>query len=196
MTDPRYPIGHFTMPDRLTDADRQQAIDAIAAAPAGLRLAVEGLDAEQLDTPYRPEGWTPRQIVHHVPDSHLNAYIRFKLALTEEEPMIKPYDQTLWAELPDARHTPLETSLTLLEALHVRWVALLRALAPEDFERGFKHPEMGRLRLDQIVALYAWHGRHHTAHITSLRDRMGWGGAVSSSAASSGAVPSPGRAHA
>ncbi|MGE5207232.1 MAG: YfiT family bacillithiol transferase, partial [Chlamydiota bacterium] len=130
--------------------------------------------AQQLDTPYRPQGWTVRQVVHHVPDSHMNAYIRLKLALTESEPTIKPYDQQLWAELADTRQTPMETSLTLLECLHQRWVMLLKSIADGDWQRTFRHPELGVVRLDTNLALYAWHGRHHVAHITSLRERMGW----------------------
>ncbi len=133
-----------------------------------------GLSPEQLDTPYRPGGWTVRQVVHHVPDSHINSYIRFKLALTEPEPTIKPYDEALWAELADTPATPVEVSLTLLDSLHGRWVPLLRSLSGADFARQFRHPELGMVRLDGNLALYAWHGRHHVAHITSLRERMGW----------------------
>ncbi|MEK6570441.1 MAG: YfiT family bacillithiol transferase, partial [Bacteroidota bacterium] len=151
-----------------------QFIQHLADAPANLRGAVRGLSDRQLDTPYRPGGWTVRQVVHHVPDSHLNAYIRFKLALTENEPTIKPYEQQLWAELPDARTGPIEMSLALLEALHKRWVLLLQSLNPSDFNRTFRHPELGLMTLDRTLALYAWHGRHHVAHITSLRERMGW----------------------
>ncbi len=173
-TDLRYPIGKFTFPEQATDAQCRQWIDEIAAAPAALRSAVAGLSPEQLDTPYRPGGWTVRQVVHHVPDSHLNSYVRFKLALTEEEPTIKPYDEARWAELPDTRETPVEVSLGLLDALHERWVTLLRSLSPADLERTFRHPEMGVVPLRKNVALYAWHGRHHIAHITSLRARMGW----------------------
>jgi uncharacterized damage-inducible protein DinB len=172
--DLRYPIGRFRRPDALGDAERRRAIDAIAAAPAQLRAAVAGLSDAQLDTPYRPGGWTVRQLVHHVPDSHLNAYVRFKLALTEDEPTIKPYDEARWAELDDSRQTPIETSLVVLERLHERWVILLRALPPESFERRLHHPETGTQRLDQLLALYAWHGRHHVAHVTALRERMGW----------------------
>jgi len=133
------------------------------------------LSTEQLDTPYRPGGWTVRQVVHHLPDSHLNSYIRFRLALTEKEPTIKPYDQERWAELDDAKTAPIEPSLALLEALHQRWIMLLRSLIPADFARTFNHPEMGIVTLDATLRLYEWHGRHHTAHITSLRERMGWG---------------------
>lgn len=147
----------------------------IAAAPDQLRAAVAGLSPAQLDTPYRPNGWTVRQVVHHLPDSHLNAYTRIKLALTEEEPTIKPYEEARWAELPDARTGPVELSLALLEFLHQRWLLLLRNLAAADFARQFRHPEHGRMfALDEALALYAWHGEHHVAHITSLRRRMGW----------------------
>jgi uncharacterized damage-inducible protein DinB len=171
--DIRYPIGPFVPPERMTSAARAEAIDAIAAAPASLRAAVAGLDDEQLDTPYRPGGWTVRQVVHHVPDSHLNAYIRMKLALTEDEPTIKPYDQAAWARLPDSTG-PIGPSLDLLEALHDRWVRLLGELSERDFTRRLNHPENGIITNDFLLALYAWHGRHHVGHVTGLRDRMGW----------------------
>ena len=175
MTDPRYPIGPFVTPTSLTADERAAAIEQIAWAPAALRKAVQGLDDARLATPYREGGWTVRQVVHHVPDSHLNAYVRFKLALTEDRPTIKPYDQARWAQLADVTAVPVDVSLTLLTALHTRWVALLRAMTPSDFARVFIHPEMGRtLTLDQTLALYAWHGRHHTGHVTALRERMGW----------------------
>lgn len=174
MTDLRYPVGRFQMEGEITEEQRRQLIDEIAEAPAKLRAAVAGLSDEQLETPYRPEGWTVRQVVHHLPDSHLNSYTRFKLALTEDEPMIKPYDEGRWAELDDARHAPLEVSLALLDALHRRWVLLLRSLTPADAARTFRHPELGVVTLDRNIGLYAWHGRHHIAHITSLRERMGW----------------------
>src|SRR6476661_9021508 len=145
MTDLRYPIGKFEMPIGVADADRPGLIDQIAALPGELRRAVSGLDDGKLDTPYREGGWTVRQVVHHLPDSHLNAYTRFKLALTENEPTIKPYDEARWAELPDVLATPVDTSLTLLECLHRRWVLLLRELSPSDLSRRFKHPEHGRL---------------------------------------------------
>ena len=174
MADFSYPIGRFSFPGSSTPAQRRQWIDEIAEAPARLRAAVAGLSPEQLDTPYRPAGWTVRHVVHHLPDSHINSYVRFKLALTEEEPTIKPYDEALWAELADTRATPVEVSLTLLDSLHGRWVPLLRSLSETDFARQFRHPELGIVRLDRNLALYAWHGRHHVAHITSLRERMGW----------------------
>jgi hypothetical protein len=171
--DLRYPIGPFKLDGTPTDDDVRRSIDEIAEAPAKLRAAVEGLSAQQLDTPYRPDGWTVRQVVHHVPDSHLNSYCRFKLALTEDEPTIKPYREERWAELADSR-APIEVSLTLLESLHQRWVSLLKSLEPADFSRGFRHPEIGVITLAQNVCLYAWHGRHHTAHVTSVRERLGW----------------------
>ena len=174
MTDLRFPAGPFRMEDEVTIDECRRLVEEIAAAPARLRGAVAGLTPGQLDTPYRPGGWTVRQVVHHVPDSHLNSYVRFKLALTEDGPTIKPYDEARWAELPDSRETPLEVSLGLLDALHGRWVTLLRALSPADLERTFRHPEMGVVPLRKNVALYAWHGRHHVAHITALRERMGW----------------------
>lgn len=172
--DLRYPIGSFKLEGTPTDDDVRRSIDEIAEAPARLRAAVEGLSAKQLDTPYRPDGWTVRQVVHHVPDSHLNSYCRFKLALTEDEPTIKPYHEDRWAELEDSRATPIEVSLALLESLHNRWVLLLKSLEPADFQRTFRHPEIGVVTLAQNVCLYAWHGRHHTAHVMSLRERMGW----------------------
>jgi hypothetical protein len=172
--DLRYPIGPFTFEGPLTDSQRQRFIDQIAETPAKLCAAVEGLSPHQLDTPYRPGGWTARQVVHHLPDSHLNSYIRFKLALTEEEPTIKSYYEDRWAELEDARHAPIDISLALLESLHRRWVLLLRSLTAKDFARAFLHPELGVMSLDKNVSLYAWHGRHHVAHITSLRERSGW----------------------
>jgi uncharacterized damage-inducible protein DinB len=174
MEDPRYPIGPFRFDGQADPARRSQRIDEIAAAPDHLRAAIAGLTPAQLDTPYREKGWTVRQVVHHVPDSHLNAYTRIKLALTEDEPTIKPYEEARWAELPDMR-APVEISLALLESLHRRWVLLLRELTPADLNRRFRHPEHGRtMALDEVLALYAWHGRHHVAHITSLRRRMGW----------------------
>ncbi|HEX8164090.1 MAG TPA: bacillithiol transferase BstA [Pyrinomonadaceae bacterium] len=169
--DLRYPVGQFAED---AGASRQDLIEEIAAAPRRLREAVAGLSAEQLDTPYRPGGWTVRQVVHHVPDSHLNSYVRFKLALTEDEPAIRTYHEELWAELPDSRATPVEVSLALLDSLHERWVILLRSLEEAGFHRTFSHPEWGVVTLDKAVGLYAWHGRHHVAHVTSLRERMGW----------------------
>jgi len=172
--DLRYPIGPFNLGGAPTPEQIQRANEEIAEAPAKLRAAVEGLSAEQLDTPYRPGGWTVRQVVHHVPDSHLNSYCRFKLALTEDEPTIKAYHEDRWAELDDARTAPIEVSLAMLESLHKRWVLLLKSLEPADFARTFRHPEIGVVSLAQNVCLYAWHGRHHVAHITSLRERMAW----------------------
>jgi hypothetical protein len=173
--DLRYPIGPFVVPDEVKPVERTGLIDRVAAAPASLRAAVAGLTPAQLDTPYRPGGWTVRQVTHHVPDSHMGAYARFKLALTERVPIIKPYDEARWAELPDTAGTNLETSLRLLEALHERWLVLLHALGSAEWALGYFHPERGRvLRLDQTLALYAWHGRHHVAHVTRLREREGW----------------------
>jgi uncharacterized damage-inducible protein DinB len=172
--DLRFPIGNFRAPASTTEAERAALIGQIEAAPARLREAVLGLGQEQLETPYRPGGWTVRQVVHHVPDSHLNSYMRFRLALTEDEPTIKSYQEDRWAELPDARTAPPEVSLDLLEALHRRWTRLLRSLTPPDWERSYRHPELGLMSLERTLALYAWHGRHHVAHVTSLRDRMGW----------------------
>jgi uncharacterized damage-inducible protein DinB len=173
--DLRFPIGSFRRPESpLDDSQRRRAIDAIAATPARLRAAVKGLTNAQLEAPYRPDGWTVRQVVHHVADSHMNAYVRFKLALTEDEPTIKPYEEARWAELADTRETPIETSLVLLERLHERWVTVLRSMSDKDFARRLRHPETGIQRLDQVLALYEWHGAHHVGHVTSLRERMGW----------------------
>ena len=172
--DLQYPIGRFEFPSLVSNQDCARFIQEIAETPANLRAAVTGLSAEHLDTPYRPGGWTVRQVVHHVPDSHMNSYIRFRLALTEDEPTIKPYDQSRWAELADSRTASIETSLALLESLHERWLLLLRSLSPADLRREFRHPELGVVSLEKNLALYAWHGRHHVAHITSLRERMGW----------------------
>lgn len=173
MEDPRYPIGRFQAEPTLTDVRRRELIEQIAAAPARLREAIAGLTEQQLDTPYRDGGWTVRQVAHHVPDSHLNAYIRFKLGLTEDSPPIKTYDQTEWAKTAEMGAPP-DFSLDLLDALHRRWVHLLRSLGPNHFARTIEHPEWGKITLDFLVQLYAWHGRHHVAHITSLRQRMGW----------------------
>ena len=174
MTDLRYPIGKFDYEGPPSEGQRKKLIDDIAHAPAALRAAVRGLSPQQIDTPYRDGGWTVRQVAHHVPDSHMNAYIRFKLALTENEPIIKPYMEDRWANLSDTQATPLDVSLSLLDALHDRWVRLLRSLQPGDWKRTFRHPELGVMPLEKNLALYAWHGRHHVAHITELRKRMGW----------------------
>ncbi len=174
MADLRYPIGKFQWEENLSEARRREMIDQIAETPAKVRSAVKGLSEAQLDTPYRDGGWTVRQVIHHLADSHLNAFVRFKLALTEQEPTVKTYQQQLWAETSDAKGAPAELSLTMLESLHARWAVLLRSLAPADFARQFRHPEHGLMTLERLLGLYAWHGRHHTAHITSLRERKGW----------------------
>jgi len=169
-----YPIGKFNFQETVAPEAIPGLIADIASAPAAFRAAVRGLDDRQLDTPYRPGGWTVRQAVHHVADSHMNSFIRLRLALTENQPTITPYDQALWAELPDMRTLPVEVSLQLIDALHTRWVKVLQALAPADFARTFRHPEIGVVRLDTNLALYAWHGKHHVGHINSLRERNGW----------------------
>ena len=174
MSDPRYPIGKFSFDGPLSGEQKAQFLDDIEQTPARMREAVRGLSEAQLDTPYRDGGWTVRQVVHHVPDSHMNSYIRFKLALTENEPTIRPYMENLWAELPEARTAPIEMSLTLLEDLHKRWMLALRAIPPDGWKRTFRHPEIGLMSLEKNLALYAWHGRHHVAHITELRKRLGW----------------------
>jgi len=172
--DLRYPIGKFERPERLTESERRAAIQQIEEAPARLRAAVSDLNDQQLDTPYRPGGWTIRQTVHHVADSHMNAFSRFKLALTEDVPTIKPYLEARWAELADSK-VPIAPSLALLDGLHQRWLALLNSLAPADWSREYLHPEHNKkISLDQTLALYSWHSRHHTAHITSLRERNSW----------------------
>lgn len=176
MTDLRYPIGSFQshLKERTTTEEKAVMMDEVAAAPAQLRAAVAGLDDAQLDTPYRQDGWTVRQVVHHVVDSHVNAYVRFRWALTEDVPLIKPYDEKEWARLPDALSAPVAVSLDLLDALHARWLILLRAMSPEDFERRWTSPDFGELSVDVLLQIYAWHGKHHAAHITSLREREGW----------------------
>lgn len=171
--DLKYPVGKFDRVSTLSGAERGELIEAIAHAPARMREAVKGLSDAQLDTPYRPGGWTVKQVVHHVPDSHMNAVMRMKLALTENEPTIKTYEEAEWAKLADAK-APIEPSLALLESLHARWVVLLRSLGDAEWARKFVHPVMGPMTLEQTLALYAWHGRHHVAHVTSLRDREGW----------------------
>jgi hypothetical protein len=172
--DLRFPVGKFAWSDPVDAALRPQWIAELAGAGARFREAVNGLDEGQLDTPYRPGGWTVRQVVHHVPDSHMNCYVRFRMALTEELPTIKPYDEAKWAELYDARTAPVEVSLQLLENLHARWVGLIGSLSESDFSRQYRHPENGPVSLDTVLAGYAWHCRHHGAHITALRQRMGW----------------------
>jgi uncharacterized damage-inducible protein DinB len=174
VADIRYPIGKLEPKSGLSQEERKALIDQIAEAPARLREAVQGLTDEHLDIPYRPGGWTIRQLVHHLPDSHMNAYVRFKLGMTEEQPTIKPYEQHLWAELIDAKSSPIEPSLRLLESLHQRWVIFLRSMSASDFSRRINHPESGLMPLERVLQVYAWHGRHHVAHITSMRERMGW----------------------
>ena len=175
MDDLRYPVGPFEAPaGPLSEAGRKALIAEVKAAPAALRAAFSDLTPQQLDTPYRPGGWTLRQVAHHVPDSHLNAYVRFRLALTEDKPTIKPYAEDRWAELPEAKTAPVELSLDLLEALHRRFVLLLLNMSAAEWSRRLTHPEHGLVGLEWMLAMYAWHGRHHAAHITSLRRRQGW----------------------
>ena len=174
MTDLQYPVGKFERQANYTALEIQESIEVLEKLPQQMRAAMNGLSASQLETPYREGGWSLRQVVHHVPDSHINSFVRFKLALTEENPTIKPYDEAAWAELSDSRDTPIQTSLDLLEALHERWVIVLRAIKPEDWRRTFNHPQNGAMTLEYAVALYAWHSRHHLGHITQTRARMGW----------------------
>ncbi|MBV9302025.1 MAG: bacillithiol transferase BstA [Acidobacteriaceae bacterium] len=172
--DLRYPIGRYEPATHITAQNRANWLRDLEELPAKLRATVAGLNQYQLDTPYRPGGWTVRQVVHHLPDSHLNSYVRFRLALTENSPAIKTYEEAAWAELPDARTAPIEISLNLLEALHARWLALLTSLTDADFARTFQHPEWGNINLEWTLGMYAWHSRHHVAQITSLRKREGW----------------------
>jgi uncharacterized damage-inducible protein DinB len=173
LDDLRFPIGKFSPPASSMPGVRAAHIETLRRLPERLRAAVSGLNDAQLDTPYREGGWTVRQVVHHVPDSHGNCYFRFKLALTEDWPTIKPYDEAAWTNLPDSR-MPVDVSLSMIEAVHGRWVALLESLSDADFQKGFEHPEHGRQNLAKVLAIYDWHSRHHTAHITSLRARQGW----------------------
>ncbi len=173
MSDLRYPVGPFEARKSITADERRALIGAIGDAPRNMRAAVANLSEQQLDTPYRDGGWTVRQVVHHVPDSHLHAYIRLKFALTEDNPTIKPYDEARWAELADSRG-PIDASLTLLDSVTARWIAVMNAMRDDDFARAFVHPEHGPVNLDWLVQMYGWHSRHHVAHITSLRARNGW----------------------
>ena len=172
--DLRYPVGKWVKQPVAGDAARAELIQHVADLPERLKAAVAGLSDVQLDTPYRPDGWTPRQIVHHIADSHMNAYIRFKLGVTEANPTIKPYDEQTWAETSDGKSAPLSLSLPLIEGLHQRWVTFLRSLEPSAFARTIQHPERGAMTLDELLGLYAWHSRHHTAHITEMRKRNQW----------------------
>ncbi|HEX4227432.1 MAG TPA: putative metal-dependent hydrolase [Bryobacteraceae bacterium] len=172
--DLRYPVGKFRSAASISAKDREDWLLEIEVLPSRLRAAVSGLTDAQLDTPYRDGGWTIRQVVHHFADSHLNSYTRFRLALTENNPTIKPYAEALWADLADARTAPIDLSLQLLDGLHRRWVLLIRSFSETDFSKTFRHPERGEMRLDQNLALYAWHCRHHLAHINGLRERNGW----------------------
>ena len=177
MEDLRYPIGKFDRSkgtQKYAPEERKKLIESIAETPERLKQVVTGLNGKQLDTPYRDGGWTVRQVTHHVADSHLNAYVRYKLALTEDNPTIKPYNEAAWAELADSRVTPIDVSLALVDNLHARWVVLLRTLKPEDWERKLTHPESGVMSLDMMLGMYAWHGRHHVAHIAELRKRNQW----------------------
>ena len=175
MIDLRYPIGRFQPSATFTPESRRRAIEAIAALPADLRAAVAGLDGRQLDTPYRDGGWTVRQVVHHVPDSHLNAYVRHRLCVTEENPTVRAYDEKLWAATPEVATGDVALPLALLDAVHARWLGFLAALPGPAFARTFVHPATGKVwSLDENLEMYAWHGRHHTAHVTALRERMGW----------------------
>jgi hypothetical protein len=173
MTDLRYPIGRFAAPAAITASHREAAIQTLAAAADEARAAVQGLSDEQLDTPYRPDGWTIRQVIHHLPESHMNTYIRFKLALTEDHPTVRPYDEDAWSKTPDARGD-IQPSLRLLHYLHQRLVLVLNGITEDQWKRTFHHPENGDVQLERNLLVYAWHSKHHVAHITGLRQRMGW----------------------
>jgi hypothetical protein len=172
--DPRYPLGRFQAPETITPQHIASWIDEVAAAPAHLRQAVAGLTPGQLDTHYREAGWTVRQVTHHIPDSHMNAYVRFKMALTETDPPIRAYEEGEWAKLSDTAETPVETSVVLLEKLHERWVTLMRGFGDAEWKKCYVHPTMGPVPLERALGLYAWHGKHHVAHVTELRKRKGW----------------------
>jgi uncharacterized damage-inducible protein DinB len=169
-----YPIGKFDLTRNVPPEERSRLIAIVEGAPGRFREAVKGLDEAQLDTPYRPGGWTVRQTVHHVAESHMQAFARFRWALTEDNPSVKAYDEAKWAELHDSKTLPVEVSLTLLDALHMRWADLLRSMTDAEYGRTMEHSQLGPLRLDRVLGLYAWHTRHHAAHITGLRERMGW----------------------
>ena len=172
--DLRYPIGKW-VPVPYSEKTRDSLMTDIRFLPRQLEYAILNLDEAQLGTPYREGGWTLRQVIHHVADSHMNAYIRFKWGLTEDKPTIKPYDEAKWAQLPDTEHVPINVSLTLLHALHARLYELLKHMQEDDWKRSVVHPEHGRVfTLWDLLGMYAWHGRHHTAHVTGLRERMGW----------------------
>ncbi len=174
MEDPRYPLGRLSIDRQPTPEKHAGWTREIAQVPAALRAAVAGLSATQLDTPYRDGGWTVRQLVHHLADSHMNAFVRFKLALTEDNPQIKPYDQDAWVTLADVKGMDIQPSLSLLDGLHARWAALLSGMTTADFARPYRHPESGPSTLDRLLQTYAWHGKHHVAHVTELRRRKGW----------------------
>jgi hypothetical protein len=173
-SDLSYPIGKWQYTPHMSCEHRAALIQQIAEAPGQMRAAIKGLSPEQLDTPYRPDGWTVRQVVHHVPESHMNAYIRFKWALTEDSPAIKAYDENAWSNTPEVNATPVDCSLAILAGLHERWVILLNSLSDKDWQRTIEHPQNGTMSLEKLLAIYAWHGRHHAAHITELRKRSGW----------------------
>jgi len=170
----RYPIGDFGLDPHVTAAKRREWLQHISELPEKLAAAVSGLSDVQLNSPYRDNGWTLRQVVHHLADAHVNGFARFKLALTEDEPSIKTYEEALWAETPDAREAPVDLSIRLLDALHRRWTILLDSLADAQFDRAFVHPDRGRMTIDKAIQLYAWHGLHHTGQITGLRARRAW----------------------
>jgi len=170
----KYPIDRYQVEDNIDKSSIENWITEIESLPQRLSEAVKGLSEKQLQTPYRPDGWTVQQVVHHIADSHMNAYIRFKLALTENNPLIKPYDEKLWAELPDSNLTDINVSLELINALHKRWTTLLRQLDEKELNKEFLHPESGMKKLKESISHYAWHGNHHLAHITSLKQRMNW----------------------
>jgi uncharacterized damage-inducible protein DinB len=172
--DLRFPIGKFDSKIEITPQMREGFIHTIEELPAKFRTAIKGLSEQQIDTPYRDEGWTVRQLVHHVADSHINSFCRFKLGLSEEAPTIKPYDEAMWAEMADSVNAPVDLSLSIIDGVHARWALLLKSMSGADFARKINHPERGAMSLDSMLALYGWHSRHHTAHVTKLRERNAW----------------------
>lgn len=172
--DLRFPIGDFQISTEVTPEMREKFIRTIAELPLKIRAALRDLEDEQINTPYRPEGWTVRQLVHHIADSHINSFCRFKLGLSEDTPTIKPYDEASWAEMADVKNAPIDLSLGIIDGIHARWAMLLKSMSDEDFERKINHPQRGTMSLNSMLALYDWHSRHHTAHITNLRERNNW----------------------
>jgi hypothetical protein len=172
--DLRFPMGKFDSTQEVNSEMRSGFIQTIEVLPYKFRQAVKGLNNEQIDTPYRPEGWTVRQLVHHIADSHINSFCRFKLGLSEDTPTIKPYDEASWAEMADSKNAPIDLSLNMIDGVHARWALLLKSMSDADFDRNINHPERGSMSLNSMLSLYDWHSKHHTAHVTKLRERNNW----------------------